>query len=57
MWKEVNDYRVHFGDKNLQIYLYGGKGKRRMRDEAPTKTGKARRSGDLRRWRSGFFPC
>lgn len=57
MWKEVNDYRVHFGDKNLQIYLYGGKGKRRMRDEAPTKTGKARRSADLRRWRSGFFPC
>lgn len=36
----MNDYRIYFEYKNLQIY--GGKGKRRMKDEALTKKGKAR---------------
>lgn len=34
---------MYFRDKNLQIYLYGSKGKRRMRDEFFTKMEKARR--------------
>lgn len=44
----MNDYRIYFEYKNLQIY--GGKGKRRMKDEALTKKGKARWSVGLRRW-------
>ena len=51
----MNDDRIYFGVKNLQIYLYEVKGKRRMRNEALTKTGKARRSADLRRWESVLF--
>ena len=38
----MNDYRMYFRDKNLQIYLHGGKGKRRMRDESLTKVEKAK---------------